>query len=378
MKLIDMSYVQWENTPQEWKIEGIKLGSLNLLVGSNASGKSRTLNVITGLAKLLAGDKKVDLLSGDWNVTFENEGKSLVYTLQVTDLKVVKEEFKVDGTVLLERGAGGIGKLLAVQLKTLIDFQVHEGQLAAVARLDSIQHPFFEPLNAWGKSLYHYQFGTFLGKNTLGLINPDNKAEVNSRDPDQVIGIYRKGEKEFGERFKESIKTDMAEIGYLIDDVGTAPPISIIVHGPQSIVALYVKESGLGAVTDQADMSQGMFRALSIIIQLNYSDLSGKPSCILIDDIGEGLDFERSCSLIKLLVGKAERSAVQLVMATNDRFVMNTVPLEAWTVLKRVGRKIRVYNHENSKKRFDEFKFTGMNNFDFFALNFIDESSNGK
>lgn len=378
MKLIDMSYVQWENTPQEWKIEGIKLGSLNLLVGSNASGKSRTLNVITGLAKLLAGDKKVDFLSGDWNVTFENEGKSLVYTLQITDLKVVKEEFKVDGTVLLERGAGGIGKLLAVQLKTLIDFQVPEDQLAAVARLDSIQHPFFEPLNAWGKSLYHYQFGTFLGKNTLGLINPDNKAEVNSRDPDQVIGIYRKGEKEFGERFKESIKTDMAEIGYLIDDVGTAPPISIIVHGPQSIVALYVKESGLGAVTDQADMSQGMFRALSTIIQLNYSDLSGKPSCILIDDIGEGLDFERSCSLIKLLVGKAERSAVQLVMATNDRFVMNTVPLEAWTVLRRVGRKIRVYNHENSKNRFDEFKFTGMNNFDFFALNFLDESSNGK
>ena len=164
MKLIDMKYVQWENTPREWKIDGIKLGPLNLLVGSNASGKSRTLNVINGLAKLLAGDSKVNVLSGDWNITFENEGKSLEYDLQVADLKVVKDEFRINGTELLKRGTGGIGKLRAEQLNTLIDFQVPEDQLAAVARLDSIQHPFFEPLNAWGKSLYHYLFGTPLGK----------------------------------------------------------------------------------------------------------------------------------------------------------------------------------------------------------------------
>ena len=378
MRLMSLNFAQCKDTPREWEIKDVKLEPLNLLVGSNASGKSRTLNVINGLAKLLAGEAKITFPSGAWNVVFDNSGSQLIYVLQINDSKVVTEEFTVDGNSYLKRWAGGVGTIRAQKMKTDIEFQVPDDQLAAVARLDSIQHPFFEPLNTWGKSLYHYQFGTPLGKNTLGMINPDTKAEVNPRDPDQVIGIYRKGEKEFGERFKESIKTDMAEIGYLIDDVGTAPPISIIVHGPQPFIALYVKESELGGVTDQGDMSQGMFRALSIIIQLNYSNLSGKPSCILIDDIGEGLDFERSCSLIKLLVGKAERSSIQLVMSTNDRFVMNTVPLEAWTVLRRVGRKIKVYNHENSKKRFDEFKFTGMNNFDFFALNFLDDSSNGK
>jgi hypothetical protein len=204
------------------------------------------------------------------------------------------------------------------------------------------------------------------------------KIDVDPRDTNQVVGIYRKGEKDFGDSFKEAIKADMAEIGYLIDDVGTITPTSLVIQGSPPIVGMYVRESDLGDITDQGDMSQGMFRALSIIIQLNYSGLSKKPSCILIDDIGEGLDFERSCSLIKLLVNKAEQSSVQLVMATNDRFVMNTVPLESWTVLRRVGGKIKVYNHENSKKRFDEFKFTGMNNFDFFALNFLDDSSNDK
>jgi hypothetical protein len=34
-------------------------------------------------------------------------------------------------------------------------------------------------------------------------------------------------------------------------------------------------------------MSQGMFRVLSLIIQVNYSVLAKKPNCILIDDIGK-------------------------------------------------------------------------------------------
>ena len=376
MRITSINYVQWEGTPREWRVEGVLLGATNLIVGSNASGKSRVLNVISGLSKLLAGDTKVTILSGDYEVTFDDEGRPLKYSLRIVDGKVTKEEFKAEGTSFLQRGTGGEGKIWAEKLGDYIEFQVPQDELAAVARRDSIQHPFFEPLNSWGSSLYHYYFGSPLGKDVLGLIDPNLKRQVNPRDPNQVIGIYRQGEKAFGDTFKEAIKRDMAEIGYLIDDIGVKEPISIIVHGPQGIVALYVKESGLGDITDQGDMSQGMFRAFSVIIQLNYSELTKRPSCVLIDDIGEGLDFERSCSLIKLLMRKAEKSAVQLIMATNDRFVMNTVPLESWTVLRRVGHRIRVYNYANSKERFDQFKFTGMNNFDFFAFNFLDESKN--
>ena len=121
-------------------------------------------------------------------------------------------------------------------------------------------------------------------------------------------------------------------------------------------------------------MSQGMFRALSLIVSLNYAEHTAVPSCVLIDDIGEGLDFDRSCALIKLLMQKAEETSMQLILSTNDRFIMNSVPLEAWTVLRRVGQNTNVYNYDNSRARFDEFKFTGMNNFDFFAYDFLRES----
>ena len=114
-----------------------------------------------------------------------------------------------------------------------------------------------------------------------------------------------------------------------------------------------------------------MFRALSLIVQINYSVLADTPSCIVIDDIGEGLDCERSCDLIDVLMSKAEHSSVQLVMATNDRFVMNRVPLEAWSVIDRQSNHVTIHNYMNSKEVFDNFKFTGLNNFDFLAFDYV-------
>ena len=83
------------------------------------------------------------------------------------------------------------------------------------------------------------------------------------------------------------------------------------------------------------------------------------------------MDFERSCSLIDLLLKKVEGQDIQLVMATNDRFVMNNVPLEMWTVLHREGFRCKVINIHNSKEKFEKFRFTGLNNFDFFATDYL-------
>ncbi len=121
------------------------------------------------------------------------------------------------------------------------------------------------------------------------------------------------------------------------------------------------------------DISQGMFRALSLIIQINYFSFLNKPSCIVIDDIGEGLDFERATKLIQLLIQKSEKSDVQLIMSTNDRFVMNNVPLKYLSIIQRVSKGSKIYNYQNSKKIFDEFEFTGLNNFDFFAKKFFEK-----
>jgi energy-coupling factor transporter ATP-binding protein EcfA2 len=375
MRLISIDYAQHEGQPKEWTLKGLTLGPVNLLVGKNASGKTRALNVINGLARLLSGDTKLNFMSGNYHTVFEDGGKEFTYVLQYEDAKVAHERFTAADRTLLERREGGVGKIFAEKEQKDIDFQTPENELAAVTRRDTIQHPFFEPLNQWAGSVYHYAFGSDMGKDLFAVFAKSGTVEFNPRDTKHVVGAFKKGEKAFGDAFKESIKDDMRSIGYELEEVGIQRPTSIRVEGPLSadLVCLYVRETDLKDVTDQIDMSQGMFRALSVIVHLNYSQMASSPGCIIIDDIGEGLDFERSCALIELLIRKTERSSVQLIMATNDRFVMNKVPLEAWSLLQRDGGVCRVRNYANSREIFDEFKFTGMSNFDFFAVDYVSE-----
>jgi hypothetical protein len=133
-------------------------------------------------------------------------------------------------------------------------------------------------------------------------------------------------------------------------------------------VGLKLKELALKGVTDQFGMSTGMYRVVALLIHVTFAQFKGAASSVLIDDIGEGLDFDRSLRIIELLRDKAEKYNFQLVMTTNDKFVMNHVPLAEWTVLHRKGHIVHVSNHENSKTAFDEFKFTWLSNFSFFEI----------
>jgi len=373
IRLKNVKYTEYEGEDREWKLDDLSLAEANLIVGKNASGKSRTLNIIGALARNLAG---IDppRLSGDYDVEFILDGKIICYQLNYEDEQVAMERFTVEGRVMLDRWKGGEGKIWADEIDGGKDirFQTPPSELAAVARRDAIQHKFLEPLYSWGSSLRHYYFGTALGKDTLAVLMEKGAGKIDELDPKAVVGLYSQAEKEFKEKFSQALVQDMKNLDYDVEEVGIKPLVSVrVVSGlPGELVGLYVKEKDLSCITDQHSMSQGMFRALSLLVQVNYSQMSGKSICILIDDIGEGLDFDRSCRLIDLLREKAKASNIQLVLSTNDRFVMNRVPLEEWSVLQRQGNHVRVLNYGNSKDLFEEFKFTGLSNFSFLEMDF--------
>jgi hypothetical protein len=164
----------------------------------------------------------------------------------------------------------------------------------------------------------------------------------------------------------------MSKIGYDLTDIDTQRRLYLSTTVRSEDYTLMVTENDRNTFVVQQDMSQGMFRALSIIIHLTYHVLMKTPITILIDDIGEGLDFDRSSKLIQLLIEIAEENDfIQLIMSTNDRYVMNNVPLEYWQIIQRNGGECKIYNYKNSKEIFDEFEYTGLNNFDFLATDFI-------
>jgi energy-coupling factor transporter ATP-binding protein EcfA2 len=77
MILQSFRYSQHQGQPQQWRMEQLTLGMMTLLVGKNASGKTRTLNVVNGLAGLLSGSTKLVFKSGDYWVNFSRRQVAL-------------------------------------------------------------------------------------------------------------------------------------------------------------------------------------------------------------------------------------------------------------------------------------------------------------
>jgi len=175
MKLDLMYYCQDENMPSSWRLDGCRLGNINLIVGKNASGKSKILRSINFVAGLLSGDVdlKPDRGSREWKLIFDshNEEDKKVYHLKIDNGKVVREHFAVGSKTYLDRHESGEGRVWAEKLRLDIDFQTPIDEVAAVKRRDSIQHPFFEEIYKWSSFLRYYQFGTDLGRKSMIVMN---------------------------------------------------------------------------------------------------------------------------------------------------------------------------------------------------------------
>ncbi len=377
LRLKSLRYTEMLGQPKEWTLDRLSLGQTNLIVGTNATGKTRVMNVVRSLARLFVPEPKFRVNNCGYDLVFDHDGREYGYILGMEGGKVVKEEVRngvAEDPVLLRHPNGEV-EIYTEQEKKKLRFQPPENEPAALARRDSLQHKFLEPLHAWAMAVRHYSFGASMGKDSA-FLPIKNGPEADERDSSQVVPIFQKGRELYKESFVNAIFQDMARLQYDLEKIDVVEPetLKVLRDGiPTSVVVMGVRERGIDGMIEQNEISQGMFRALSILIQVNYSQMSGGANCILIDDIGEGLDFERSTELINILLEKAKESSFQLVMATNDRFVMNSVPLEAWSVLQRTGGHVQVRNYENSKKHFDQFKLTGLNNFDFLRYNFLNE-----
>ena len=239
------------------------------------------------------------------------------------------------------------------------------------SRQDEINHPFLGGLVNWGLSTYHFQFGMSELREIL-VLDTEHGTKYDQLDTKKFSATFQQGISELGEIYRSSVIQDLGRVGYDIEDITISTPEDLRLNQPISgrLGVVTVKENGVDCSVGAHHLSAGMLRALSLIIQINYRATAVNPSLFIVDDIGEGLDYERTCSLIELLVEKAKSSNVQLLMSTNDRFVMNNIPLEYWILLDRSGSEVQAMTYASHKDKFENFKFTGLSNFDFFTQHY--------
>jgi len=378
MKLKKIYYTQ-EHYGREWKIcakgsQPIELQDVNLIVGKNAAGKSSVVRVVRTLADLLCGDtipSKLLYSTASFDVTFEDDDKLYNYRLTFQKGKITEENLSIDGTPHIQR-TNGNGTIRYSNIGEMIEFATGESTLA-VTREDTLQHPYLTPLQNWGRWLNHFSFSTKMGQN-IGIKEGERELQNNEN-------ISVKESSRVADMFSQGCAHDDGFIGKIIDDAKainyniSGLSIEDIHHPTLNAKVMAVNEDRLAGYTDQTEMSSGMFRAFSLLIQIEYAILRKTSTCILIDDIGEGLDFDRSKKIIALIKQKATDNGIQLIMTTNDENVMNCIDIDYWQIIVREDGRAVFYNKQNTKELFDEFEYAGFSNSKFFKLNMFKEDN---
>ncbi len=281
MKLDIFEYLYNRDKDSEWRVEECRLSQTNLIVGKNASGKSKIVKAIYILSELLSESGTLDPQprSDEWHLFFDTDKpeQKTEYRLKIEKGLVIQEKLLIGDKELLSRDESGEGSIWAKEIKQKIRFQTPQTELAAVKRRDSIQHPFLENLYQWSNSLRFYEFGSQLGKNVIARIPPTIdllKTKTNFKDSDYVVGIFVLGKKEIGDNFIQAIIRDMKKIGYNLSDMGTKvpslinPDISSLDNPDNLPQFLYVQEEDLSSVTETiGNVTRNV--SLSIIVYSN-------------------------------------------------------------------------------------------------------------
>ena len=222
MILRALKYTRFENEPREWCIVGKEnesnqsfayFGNFNLVVGKNASGKSRTLDVICKIANLFSGRIVINeavFSSEKFELIFENEDHSYNYLLSYKDRKVVNEKLSVNDKVIFDRSKGIVKD---IRIEKDINIEIDDTHLLIASLIND--EPVYEVFVIWGRLFKSYLFSNYSEKNFLAKelvsIDENNQTDENSN---VLVYAFKKGSEAFGTEFVNEIKASMAELGY--------------------------------------------------------------------------------------------------------------------------------------------------------------------
>jgi AAA15 family ATPase/GTPase len=355
MKIKELSYID-----SQWELENLQLGVVNLIVGKNSTGKTRTLQTIDLLVKMITQKRNLNW-GGQWDIKFENFKKEEIHYQFSTSFQkqgVTFEKMFLNGITVLSRDRkdlNGQARIKNILNKGFFDIVFPpENKLIIHTNRDIKKYPFLEDIANWAEQSYGFKFGNISPYSLL------NQQEYDLLTAVEDIPTLLKS---LNNNDKNQIVIDFNSIGYNIEKIN--------IQDKGDITIIYVKEEGIDKPIPHFKLSQGMFRALAVVVYIQYLISRKRPATIIIDDLCEGLDYERATKLGKLIFNKCLANEIQLIATSNDSFLMEVVDLKYWNVLTREGKRVKGINSISNPKVFEDFKFTGLSNFDFFSSSFL-------
>lgn len=335
---------------REWSLCGIQLGNLNLIVGKNAVGKSRALSSLVQVARFVKGELADSLFGFQCELKFTLEdNEEMEYSFSVNDNKIIVSELlKKNDLVVVDRK----GSEAKIKGET---FNPPANKLCIQSQRDTANYPEFEEVIKWSEQIKGFSFSDLSSSNFYTI--PSMSGErIKVEEIYKHISVEKRG----------FVIEKMRDLDYEIESIN---PIKV----SEEFFFLTLKEKGISRPIIVDYMSNGMLRVFCIFMYLAYLSSEEGPRTLLIDDLGEGLDYSRSKKLSKIIFDYCEKHKIQLVVTSNDNFLMNAVDLKHWIILQREKELVTAISERTHPDIFKRFKRTGLNNFDLFSTDFLNK-----
>lgn len=367
MKLRKLVEYKTEGTEKSnpWEIKDVVFGDLNLIIGMNGTGKTRLFNLIELLSGIIKGQNSVPK-RGSWQLEFNTDDDQLLnYRLECEDGKVKREVIELDGTKLIDRKMDKATIISATDSNPQ-HIEPPADKLIVQVRRDKKEYPFLEDLYQWASNTYCYSVSELLPVRILGL----SSAFGSSSDLLDGFEFAPQIWDRLSSKSKTQLLKDFNELGFNLKMVRAKRDKST----PFNAKFLHFLEKDLEFPIPHHKVSTGMFRAFVELVTIQFAvEHDEVQKTILIDDFSDGLDYQRADLLNKVVQEKIKGKNVQLILTSNSRVLMNNISIENWNILVKDGNKVKSFNYENSKEKFDKFKDTGLSNFALFSSDFLEQ-----
>lgn len=343
-----MQIKSFKYSDYSWELETIHLNQLNLIVGKNAVGKSKTLNAFIDVAKFIKGETSGYIGAHECCMVFVGaDNKDLKYAYKWSNGEVVSETMTFDSQVIISRD-----KENAILKEDTIN--PPSNKLIIQTQRDTTKFPEFETVIGWAEQTRGFSFSDLTSITAYGIPNMFLESIKFSE-------LYEKIDQEK----EDFIVSTMRELGYKINE------ISKFESSQHKII--FLNEEGVSMPLLPYVLSNGMVRVFYILTYMAYIATVEGAKTFLVDDLGEGLDFSRSSKLSKIMFDYCESNGIQLIVTSNDNFLMNAVDLNNWIILQRNGYKVTSYSQTTHRDMFIKFRKMGLNNFDMLSTDFVDK-----
>ena len=332
----------------QWHLKAIKLNQQTLVVGENATGKTKMQAALFRVIDTILMKPVAPTLEKVFVAAFSfltSSGKNLYYTISVVDGKIASESLFYDEKDKLAERENGKCSFYGEQ-----NIVLPEKMSVLQAKTDLNKYPEAASVIEWANTSRRISFSSLhptMVEKTLTIEDMYKSLEVS--EISKIVDFLNELDYHF-QKFK-------------LYDLG------------ENMQFAYLKEQGVSKEIFAMDMSNGLYRVLYILLYMFYVSKQNV-KFITIDDLGEGLDYNRSTKLGKIMFDFCKEHDIQLIASSNDNFLMDTVELNDWLILCREGSEVSGISNFTHPNLFARFKRTGLRNFDIFRTDFIERHKN--